>query len=225
MPKNMESTYALRKAALAKMAEPSSVAAVPDLAEVAGEHAAAKGKAAAESAGHERDLAFGAKSRAEKNRQFFSSLALDRERLDDWADQNRWATGIAIANLGIQALAIPAALRQEEKQEKMISSILAERGKQTAAATAANEARAATQEKAFGELRAAVDYNRQIQDARNLVGDPQTMAEIAAIQEKTTQGTQALQAADKPHFTQTNSPDLYEVARRKTGGMPVWYQH
>jgi hypothetical protein len=151
---NMESTYALRKAALAKMAEPSSVAAVPDLGEVAGEYAEARGKVAAESAAHARNISLGEKSLAEKNRQFYASLDLDRERLDNWADQNRWATGIAIANLGIQALAIPGAIRQEEKQEKMISAIFAERGKQTAAATAANEALAASQGKAFGDIRA-----------------------------------------------------------------------
>lgn len=208
MAQNMESTYALRKAALARMAQPSSVAAVPNLGEIAGEYAAARGRVAAEASGHARDVAFAEKSMAEKNRQFFAGLDLDREQLDSWAKQNRWATAIAVANLGIQALTIPAALRQEEKQEAATQRIIDTQNKQVNLVTAALAAQKTRDEKFYAEEAARSAYNKLPEDFREFAENPYQMA-----------------APDREYYPETNTTELAVAARRKTSGMPVLYQH
>jgi hypothetical protein len=50
---------------------------------------------------------------------------MDRQMLDTWAEQNKWATNIAIANLGVQALGIPAQMKTLEKKEASEKAIAA----------------------------------------------------------------------------------------------------
>lgn len=49
--------------------------------------------------------------------KFAAKMAQDQQMLDTWADQNKWATGIAIANLGTQILSVPLAWKTEAKLE------------------------------------------------------------------------------------------------------------
>jgi hypothetical protein len=131
--------YAYRKAILEKEAEPAHLAATPNLSDVATQYASAQGSTQAAAAELTRDTAFSRDAMAEKgrqvqtrlaetgrqatgklteeHRQYLARLDDDRKFLDTWAEQNQWATRFAVANLGIQALGIPAAKRTIAKQE------------------------------------------------------------------------------------------------------------
>jgi hypothetical protein len=133
---NVEHPYDYRRAVLSAQAAPSSVAAVPNLVDITREHAAAQGKIAAQSQAVKSDIAFGEKKLTEQDRQFTAKLgfdqqrfadklALDREMLDTWGEQNKWATAIAVANLGVQALGIPAQAKTLEKREAAEKEIMA----------------------------------------------------------------------------------------------------
>lgn len=104
------SPYNYRKAVLHEMAAPSSVAAIPDVTDATASHAAAVGSAAAQAAALKADVAYGENRLAQK-------LDLDRRMLDTWGQNNKWATAIATANLGIQAMGIPAAQKTLERQQ------------------------------------------------------------------------------------------------------------
>jgi hypothetical protein len=61
---------------------------------------------------------------SESDREFQSRINLDRERLDSWATQNNWATAIAVANLGLEALTIPGRLKAEKKRETQEADLI-----------------------------------------------------------------------------------------------------
>lgn len=127
---NVEHPYDYRRAVLNAQAAPSSVAAVPNLVDITREYAAAQGKIAAQSQAVKSDIAFAEKKLTEQDRQFTAKLDRDREMLDTWAEQNKWATAIAVANLGVQALGIPAQAKTLEKREAAEKAIIERLDKQ-----------------------------------------------------------------------------------------------
>lgn len=114
---SIENPYNYRRAVLAENAGAAAMGATPNLREITSQFAGAQGKIAAEDKALAADVAFGDKKLAEQNRQFLAKMDTDRQMLDTWAEQNKWATGIAVANLGVQALGIPANRKTLEKTE------------------------------------------------------------------------------------------------------------
>ena len=145
---SVEHPYDYRRAQLHELAAPSSVAATPNLTDIAQQHAAAKGAIAAKSQALKADLDLGEKRLAEQDRQFTAKLDLDRQQLDTWADQNKWATALAVANLGISGLSIPVAMKTVEKQDAHNLRMETKQDDQLRAITEGNAAREARQTKA-----------------------------------------------------------------------------
>lgn len=114
---NVEHPYDYRRAVLAEQAKAGAGGGMPNLADITQQHVSAQGATAVKSLALESDLAFGEKKLTEQNRQFTAKLDMDREMLDTWAEQNKWATAIAVANLGVQALGIPAQAKTLERTE------------------------------------------------------------------------------------------------------------
>ena len=114
---NVDAPYNYQKAILRSIAAKNAGAAAPSIEEVTAEHAAAAARTDAADADLSRDVAYAEKALALKGREADAKFDLDRQMLETWGEQNKWATSIAIANLGISALAIPASLRTAEKQE------------------------------------------------------------------------------------------------------------
>jgi hypothetical protein len=165
---NVEHPYDYRRAVLSAEAAPSSVAATPNLADLTQQYAAARGKITAQSQALKSDVDFSEKKLAEQgrqfatkitenDRQFMTKLDMDRKMLDTWADQNRWATAIAIANLGLQGLAIPAQTKRQDQQDAILREIAAggKRNVDTVNATYAERISAQQQINADRETEAA----------------------------------------------------------------------
>lgn len=146
----IDAPYQYRKAMLQRQAQPSEVASTPDLAEVAAAHAAARSQTEAEAENFTRDTAHNQRVLAEKDREFLSRLSLDRERLDTWGKQNQWATAIAVANLGLSALSIPAAMKTAEGQKAHETRMEGIAGRNVAAVEEGNRLEAGRQ-KAWNE--------------------------------------------------------------------------
>ena len=172
--------YNYRRAVLHEEAAPSSMAATPNLAEIAGEYAAGQARIAVQDEALKSDVAFAGKKLTEQgrqttgklaeqgrqfkgnlaeqgrqftgklteqDRQFQDKLDMDRKMLDTWATQNRWATTIAIANLGIQGLAIPAQIKKQDRQDAILQEIVASGKRNVANVTATYNDRIAAQTK------------------------------------------------------------------------------
>ena len=215
MAANVEHPYNYRKAVLHELAKPSSEAATPNLADITAQHAAGQGRIAVEDQALKSDTAFAEKKLAENNRQFLTKLDMDRQMLDTWGEQNKWATAIAVANLGIQAMGIPANRRQEEKQDAFLKDYKADTNKRIGMMETSAERQTAAILKQNAEQAARHDAVMDIANARSLVGDPESTQELIDQQNLTTEGTKALQAADRPHFPATSTPNfsLPEIAR------------
>ena len=220
---NVEHPVNYRRAVLREMAAPSSVRATPNITDITQQHAAAQGQIAAVGEASKDKL-------AEQDRQFSAKLAMDREMLDTWGEQNKWATAIAVANLGVQALGIPAQAKTLERQEGILREIVKERQKPIAATNTAVDEGVAALKKEAGYATARHDSTQDLINARSLVGNQETTEELTNLQNLTTEGTRALQDADKPYFparAATPDFDLSPIAlRRKPGsGLPVNYRH
>lgn len=220
---NVEHPVNYRRAVLREMAKPSSLAATPNITDITQQHAAAQGQIAAVSEASKDKL-------AEQDRQFMAKLTMDREMLDTWGEQNKWATAIAVANLGVQALGIPAQAKTLERQENILKGFADERLKQIAMTNEATEAGKAAVKKAAAEEKARYEAAMNIIDARSRAGDADTIEEITDVQNKTTAGMQALQAADRPYFPAAASTADFDLSafalRRKPGsGLPLKYRH
>ena len=148
----IDAPYQYRKALLQRQAQPSEIASTPDLAEVAAAHAAGRSQTEAEAENFTRDAAQNQKALAEKDRQFLSQMSLDREKLDTWGRQNSWATAIAVANLGLSALSIPAAMKTTERQQAHETRMEGIAGRNVTAVEEGNRLMAA-QQKALDEER------------------------------------------------------------------------
>lgn len=155
---NVEHPYDYRRAILHEQAAPSSVAAVPNLADITQQYAAAQGRIAAQSQALKSDVGFSEKKLSEQSRQFTTKLTesdrqfttkldMDRQMLENWGKQNKWATAIAIANLGLQGLAIPAQAKTREKQDAILQDVVASMKSNADKANATYETRIAAQEK------------------------------------------------------------------------------
>jgi hypothetical protein len=203
---NVENDYNFRRAVLQRLAAANAGAASGDVSDIAQEHAAAAGRTAAEAeslasdvALGERRLALGEKQLAEGEREFQTKLSTDRQILDAWGDQNRWATAIAVANLGVQALSIPAAIRTADKQDALLKGIADERGKQVSATIAGNK----TIAEQMGEFETS-----------------QSLRKVYGAEEPAIEGYRA------PVVVETNPLANAARARRMPGsGLPALYQH
>jgi hypothetical protein len=160
---NVEHPINYRRAVLHELAAPSSVAAVPNLGEIASAHAAAQGKIAVQDQALKSDISFAETKLTEQNRQFMDRLALDREMLADYEKQNKWATTIGIANLGVQALGIPAGMKTLEKREAAQKAIT---NRLDAAVSQRNDANlrmaAAEEERARKQAAANIEATRRL---------------------------------------------------------------
>lgn len=136
---NVEHPVNYQRAVLAEMAKARATGANPNIEPLTQQFAAAHGEIAAKNEALQTGIDFSEKQLAEIGRQFTNKLAeqdrqftgklgfnqeqfaakmaQDQQMLDAWADQNKWATGIAIANLGTQALSVPLALKKEAKMD------------------------------------------------------------------------------------------------------------
>lgn len=109
---------AYQKAMLAEQAKANAQGATPNLAAIAGEYAAARGKSEADTMKFQSDVKFNEAKLKEADREFQAKLALDREMLDTFKKNNEWATGLAVLNLGVKGLQIPANAQTLAKQDK-----------------------------------------------------------------------------------------------------------
>lgn len=162
---NVEHPYDYRRAVLAEQAKAGAGGGMPNLADITQQHVAAQGATAVKGQAVASDLAFGEKKLTEQNRQFTAKLDMDREMLDTWAEQNKWATAIAVGNLGVQALGIPAQAKTLERQEAAGKATLA-LGQQGVDLTKAANAR---QEALTLEENAAVQRRHdEVMDAKRI---------------------------------------------------------
>ncbi len=228
----LTSAYNYRKAVLGKLAAPSSMAATPDLGEITQARSAAVAQTKTQDEKLARDVTYGEKALTEKNREFDAQMTLDRERLDAWAEQNKWATGIAIANLGLTGLSFAASIKSADRQEALLKDVAQSykanvaatvQGTETmaadlqtykdeaaAAARAAAErsaADAAVRDRITGELNARLEYARVLEEARMLTGTDEMNTAIGAVQKKTQEGAGVINAYDR---------SLSDAARRRT---------
>lgn len=111
--------YRYHKALLHELAKPGTAGTPAGLDDVTLQHVATQGRKESAAQKLASDVDYMETARTERGRQFNTRLAADRKMLDTWADQNRWATAIALGNLGISALSIPADMRTAEKAEAL----------------------------------------------------------------------------------------------------------
>lgn len=109
---------------LRALATPSSVTAIPNLSEAAAGYAARRAETQTQEAKTAQTKALQASSLdltadklAEKQRQFEANLVMHKRYMDIWEEQNKWATGLGILNLGVQGLASWDQAKRVEKQD------------------------------------------------------------------------------------------------------------
>lgn len=115
---------------LRALAAPSFVAAIPNLSEAAAGYAARRADTQQQEA----------KTAQTKERQdaaleltadkLAADLAEHKRYMDIWEEQNKWATGLGILNLGVQGLASWDQAKRLEKQDLALQKIAEAYGKQ-----------------------------------------------------------------------------------------------
>ncbi|MCX5819734.1 MAG: hypothetical protein NT047_07470, partial [Deltaproteobacteria bacterium] len=197
-----------RRAILHEQAAPSSVAAVPNLADITQQYAAAQGRIAAQSQALKSDVDFSEKKLAEQGRQFTTKLTendrqfaakldMDRKMLDTWGEQNKWATAIAIANLGLQGLAIPAQSKTREKQDAILQDF------------------AASMKSNVDKIIATYGDRISAQEKINAAREAEAAARIAEINAPPVQADQIGELGGMPHL---DLPEVSALRRRNSRG-------